>query len=164
MEIHACVHSRTLSQSPPSLWQIITNGTRISPPSDIFSFGVVLWELMTAQVQHHKLQTSQTATGHRPQTANRKPQTTNHKPQTTNLKPQNTKHKPQTTNHKPQPQTTNHKPQTTNHKPQTTNHKPQTTKHMFRVLLFDLEEDHAIFSVTVFESCELLQVGVCRWL
>ena len=62
------------------------------------------------------------------------------------------------------PQTTNTKPQTTNYKPETTNHKPQTTKLLFRVLLFDLEEDHAKFSVTVFESCELLQVGVCRWL
>ena len=30
--------------------EVITNGTRIRPPSDIFSFGVVLWELLTGLV------------------------------------------------------------------------------------------------------------------
>jgi serine/threonine protein kinase len=30
--------------------EVITNGTHISPPSDIFSFGVVLWELLSGQL------------------------------------------------------------------------------------------------------------------
>jgi serine/threonine protein kinase len=30
--------------------EVITNGTHISPPSDIFSFGVVLWELLSGQI------------------------------------------------------------------------------------------------------------------
>ncbi len=30
--------------------EVITNGTHISPPSDIFSFGVVLWEVMSGKL------------------------------------------------------------------------------------------------------------------